>query len=383
MKVLQFGKHFPPDLGGIESVIKIITCGLNQAGVRTDVLCANTRNLTLTDSIQGFTVTRVASWGKFASTALAPKLIWWFAKVHKQYDIIHVHMPDPLAIMAILIVQPKAHVVLHWHGDVDFAKFKWLGRIYKPFNRLLIRRADKVIVATQAHLHGSADRDLFADKAALIPFPLDPDFAERAKDRLRHHNRTDGRFRVFAVGRLIYYKGFEYLIECARYLPHDCEVVIGGDGPLREILQQQIQRLGVGDRVRLAGRLSDDDLLQAYANCDAFCLPSISRGEMFGMVQIEAMCLGKPIVATRIPNSGVTEVNIDGVTGLVVPVMDSRALADALLRLKNDPAMRYRMSEQASERARTVYGSHAVIPQLISLYQNLLSRDARGMRSTV
>jgi glycosyltransferase involved in cell wall biosynthesis len=377
MRILQFGKHYFPDLGGIESVIRIVTAGLNARGVPTDVLCASTNRETEVRQELGYTVTRVASYGKWASTAISPQLVRRFGQVHRTYDVIHVHMPDPLAIIAILLYRPRAKIVLHWHGDVDFDKFPWLGKLYRPLDRALARRADQVIVATRAHLEHSANRELFKGKATLIPFPLDPAFAHRARRTTSEPQSGYPRFKVFAVGRLIYYKGFEYLVEAARDLPEDCEVVIGGDGPLRVPLQRKIDALGLQTRVTLAGRLSDEQLLEAYASCDVFCLPSVSRGEMFGMVQLEAMSCGKPIVSTDIPRSGVAEVNVHNVTGIVVPIMDAKALAGAILALKEDPALRARMSEQALSRSVNVYGSDVVIPQYISLYQRLLKNGPR------
>jgi glycosyltransferase involved in cell wall biosynthesis len=376
MKVLQFGKHFPPDIGGIESVIAVLTRSINALGVRSDVLCASTRNVTEIVKESGYTVMRIASWGKFASTAISPGLIWHFFKIHRQYDIVHVHMPDPLVIVSILLARPKARIVLHWHGDVDFTKFKWLGYLYKPLEKILIRRADKVIMATHSHYNFSINRDIFAEKFSIIPYALDPEFVAQAHDKQRGTeslmSNKNSTFKIFSVGRLIYYKGFDYLVESAKFLNEDYEIIIGGSGPLRESLEIKIQSMGLQNKVRLIGRLTDSELLEAHRGCDVFCLPSISQGEMFGMVQLEAMCFGKPVVSTLIPNSGVAEVNINAETGLVVPIRDSRALAEAFMRLRNDTNLREIMSQKARRRAHEVYGNDIIIPQLISLYQELL-----------
>lgn len=97
------------------------------------------------------------------------------------------------------------------------------------------------------------------------------------------------------------YKGYRYLIESARYLTDDYVVLIGGSGPLMCDLQAEIETWGVEDRVKLLGRIPDGDLPAYYGACDVFCLSSVQRTEAFGIVQIEAMSCGKPVVATRIP----------------------------------------------------------------------------------
>jgi glycosyltransferase involved in cell wall biosynthesis len=381
MRVLQFGKFFPPDFGGIESVMRNLTIGLNALGVSSDVLCASSRNRTEVSEEGGFRVIRTASFGRAFSTALSPALILWLFRIHRQYDVIHVHMPDPLAVIALLLCRPKAKLILHWHADVDFARFRWVRRLYQPFADRLVRRADVVVGATAAHIRHSPSTPLFEHKSEVIPYPLERTFdgQPRPTDRPDILAMTQGRFVVFAVGRLIYYKGFEYLVEAAKDLPEDCLVIIAGTGPLESALRERIGQLGVHDRVKLVGRVSEDELLAYYSLCNVFCFPSIYRGEMFGMVQIEAMSFGKPVVSTDIPLSGVTEVNLHGVTGIVVPVMQAQALAKAIVELKADPVRYAQMSLAARARARDVYSPRAVIPRYVRLYEGLLGADAQAL----
>jgi glycosyltransferase involved in cell wall biosynthesis len=122
------------------------------------------------------------------------------------------------------------------------------------------------------------------------------------------------------VGRLVGYKGFDVLLEAARGL--DAAVVLAGSGPLERDL-----RRAAGGNVIFAGRVAEGDLPAYYAACDLFCLPSVTIAEAFGIVLLEAMASGKPLVTTSL-RTGVTAVNRDGETGLVVPPRDAEVLED-------------------------------------------------------
>ena len=98
---------------------------------------------------------------------------------------------------------------------------------------------------------------------------------------------------VFSLGRLVAYKGYEYLIEAARFLDDDYVLLIGGTGPLKAELDEKIKMLGLEGKVVLLGRVSDEDLPAYYGACELFCLSSVQKTEAFGIVQIEAMSCGK------------------------------------------------------------------------------------------
>jgi glycosyltransferase involved in cell wall biosynthesis len=178
---------------------------------------------------------------------------------------------------------------------------------------------------------------------------------------------------ILAVGRLVPYKGFDVLVSAAALLPSGARVVIAGDGPLRAALQRQIDELGVADRVQLAGRVSEPQLARLYASAAAFCLPSVERSEAFGVVLLEAMRAGLPIVATDLPGSGVPWVNEHGLTGFNVTVGDSSALADALTRLLEDEANRRRMGAAARQRFEAMFIAESTAVAWLELYSELFS----------
>jgi glycosyltransferase involved in cell wall biosynthesis len=131
-------------------------------------------------------------------------------------------------------------------------------------------------------------------------------------------------------------------------------LVIVGKGPLEGALRSRVAEKRLGERVLFAGHVADSDLPAFYQACDVFVLPSIERTEAFGVVQIEAMTAGRPVVSTNL-RTGVPWVNQDGVSGLVVPPGDRTALGAALQQLLDDSALRARFGDGARRRAHALF----------------------------
>lgn len=240
--------------------------------------------------------------------------------------------------------------MVHWHADVRGGQGLLLRTgypFYALFERRLLRRARRIIATSEAYLRSSPTLRPHRDRCVVVPLGLDP---QRLVVRPAAGPDAQGRERtVLAAGRLARYKGFEYLIRAAALLP-ELNVEIVGSGPCRARLEAEIRRHGLEGRVRLSGYLPDAELQARMARAGVFCLPSIHRSEAFGVVLLEAMSLGTPLVSTAIPGSGTGWVNRDGETGRVVPPADAQALAQALRELLEDPARRSRMGAAGQRR---------------------------------
>lgn len=332
MKVLQLGKFYPIR-GGVEKVMWDIASGLNVSGCLCDMLCADAEG-----SVKSGEVKEMAFEGegrcivvpalcKVAATMIAPGMVSWLRKHGSEYDVVHVHHPDPMACLALKMSGYKGKVVLHWHSDI--LKQKFFLRLYKPLQRWLIGRADRIVCTSPVYAAGSDALKGVMDKVSVVPIgvePVLPDQEGAAAIRLTY----PGKRIVYSLGRLVGYKGYSYLVEAASHLDDGYVIVIGGEGPLRGELEKQIDDLGLKEKVKLIGRVDDKDFSAWYSACDVFCLSSVWKTEAFAIVQIEAMSCGKPVVATRIPGSGVSWVNADGVSGLNVEPEDGKALAEAI-----------------------------------------------------
>ncbi len=159
-----------------------------------------------------------------------------------------------------------------------------------------------------------------------------------------------GRKIVLFVGRLIYYKGVDVLVRAMEHV--DADLVLIGRGPLEGQLREIAVARGLDYRTSFVSPQDEAELAAWYHAADVFVLPSVARSEAFGLVQIEAHAAGTPVVSTNLTTS-VPYANLDGVTGLVVPVGSVQALADALRRLLGDDELRARLGEQAQQRALT------------------------------
>lgn len=314
MKVLQLGKFYPLR-GGVEKVMASLTEGLSARGTQCDMLCASYdsgRKMQVIPFNEKGRIIVVPTWLKAAGTMISPKMIIWLRAHKDEYDLIHIHHPDPMAALALRLSGFQGRVILHWHSDILSQRL--LLFFYKPLQNWLIRRAERIVGTTPVYLRESPHLARVQDKCIAVPIgidPLQPDPLKTAEIR----SRFPGKKLILSVGRLVPYKGFPYLIDAMTLLPETFHLVIGGTGPLRETLEQLILAKGLQTRVTLTGFISDADLPAWFGACDCFVLTSTMKTEAFGIVQIEAMSCHKPVVATRIPQSGVSWVNEDGVSG--------------------------------------------------------------------
>ena len=209
----------------------------------------------------------------------------------------------------------------------------------------------------------------------VIPYGIDAAaFTARNDWQTKHAQlllERGDRALIFAVGRHVYYKGFDVLIRAMQGI--DAQLWIGGRGPMtQELTRLAAADLGVAKKVKLVGFIPDQ-LLPAYFHaCDVFCMPSVERSEQFGLVQLEAMACSKPVVSTRL-GTGVEYVNIDGVTGLLVAPKDAAALGDALRALLGDRELRFRLGAAGRQRVERAFSIEQMIAKTVDVYQRVLA----------
>lgn len=384
MRILQLGKFYPIR-GGVEKVMRDLTEGLSARSIFCDMLCAKLpsdpvdekdmpaveeqNQLSIIHLNRPFgRIVAVPALAKKAGTMLSPAMIRYLQKHQKEYAIIHIHHPDPMAALALRLSGFKGPVILHWHSDIVSQKL--LLPFYRPLQNWLIRRSTAIVGTTPVYLQQSPHLKLVQQKCIAIPIGIQS--LKPGTESVRSiRARFPGKILIFACGRLVPYKGMEYLVEAAATLPDNFHVAIGGNGPLFRQLQTRIQELGLQERVTLLGYVPDEEMSGWFGACDVFVLPSIMKTEAFGIVQIEAMSLGKPVVTTKIPASGVSWVNKDGVSGINVPPQDASALAHAIAE-----AAKHR--EQLGAGARNLflerYQLSTMIDKTLQLYETCIKK---------
>lgn len=370
MRILQLGKFYPVE-GGVEKVMYDLLIGLSERGIPCDMLCAYTRKgnfkIELTPQNRIFcTRTLLKKYATMISLSMIVKL----RKIACHYDIIHVHHPDPMAALALWLSGYKGKVILHWHSDI--VKQKKLLWLYTPLQNWLIRRADMIVGTTPVYLAASLHLTRVQDKCTYLPIGIDPINPDEEKV-IALRSKYAGKKIIFSLGRLVHYKGYRYLVEAAKYLDDNYIVLIGGTGALREELQSQIDSEGLDRRVKLLGRVPDEDLPTYYGACDLYCLSSIMKTEAFAIVQIEAMSCGKPVVSCSIEGSGVPWVNADGESGLVVEPENGKALAGAIRRVMDNGVLYKHLSSGAKVRYSQLFTKDSMITRCLELYRKVLS----------
>jgi len=371
--IVQIGKFYPPHMGGMETHIRNLVSGLSGSeDVRVIVAGDSIRGSV--DQLDGAIISRVSTWGVVASMPVTPTLPWELMRVKP--TLVHVHVPNPAAAFAIVMARYRGPLVIMHQSDTLGRKL--LKRLSDPFVNAMMRRADRIIVASQRYLDSSMELAPFKAKCQVIPMGINIEEeredvgAESAKVVQQYGPRL-----VLAVGRLVGYKGFRYLLEAMRMV--DATLLLVGTGPLDAALKQSAQDLGVSHKVKFLGRV--DDLQKYYQASSVFVLPSISRAEAFGLVQLEAMAAGVPVINTDL-DSGVPEVSLDGVTGITVPPEDADSLAQAINRLLADAGMRKRMGEAGVVRARREFAPQLMIERTMELYEEVLQERKNKCSST-
>ncbi len=334
MKVLQVGKFYYPVRGGIEQVVFDITEGLNEREIQTDVLCANTSCTSEIVDFENYKVFKSASYGTLSSTSLSPRFIYTFCKIAKNYDIIHIHHPNPLAFLALCIARPKAKIIIHWHSDI--VRQKKSLKYFLPLQNWSLDFADKIIVTSPNYAKYSQHLKAYAKKTKIIPIGIEEkEFISDKKRVQTIRNKYQNKKIILAIGRLVGYKGFDVLVEAAKYMDDEFVIVIIGDGEQKSSLLKKIETENLSSKVHLVGNLTHQEKCNYLDACYTFVLPSVTKAEAFGVVLLEAMIFSKPLVSTNLQESGLSWVNKDKLTGLQVEPNSPKALATSFKKLLN------------------------------------------------
>lgn len=378
ISIVHWGKYYPPDMGGIESVTASLARGAAAGGHAVTVVCFNKKDAPGEICPDGVRVLRAPIDVNKVSQPLGWKYLVWALREGRTAQVVHMHAPNMLAALAGVLLGSGPKLVVHWHSDV--VNKGWMGKIVKPLEQALLRRADRIVCTSQAYADASLPLRPFTSKVSVVPIGVTDTVGYQIHSNLKAlpealRERLAGKRLVLAVGRLVPYKGFSVLIEAASQLEPDAVVVIVGTGPLKEDLQRRIDAANLADKVMLIGRQSDDALRVLFQRAALFCLPSVERSEAFGVVLVEAMSHGLPIVATQIPGSGVAWVNAHQVSGLNVPVNDAAALAAACNEVLASDVLRADLARGSRTRFENEFTEKVSTQRMLAVYKSLLRSD--------
>ena len=364
--VLQVCTYYYPFTGGLQRVVRDLLTGIEDVNFR--VLTCRTRGLGGVDERHGAKVVRVGSLGALKSTPLTPGFPYRLRQQLQWADLVHYHLPFPVGPVSQLLNRgDDTPYVVTFHDDI-------VGKgpvvyPYEPVLRRFLSGAERIIV-TSPQMRDECERLAgYREKATVVPIGIDPPESDGDGADAVEPRALDGR-RLLFVGRLVGFKGVDYLVTAMREV--DATLSIVGKGPEREALEQRARNEGVTEKVRFEGFVSEERLARLYERATVFVLPSSARNESFGIVQLEAMQHGLPVVNTALP-TGVPFVSVDGQTGLTVPPRDPGALADAVESLLADPERYRRFSENAQRRVRDRFTRRGMLEDTRAVYRDALA----------
>ena len=388
IRVLHIGKYYPPFAGGIEHFLADLLPALQQQGVTAAALVHDEQprrggqRPVATDHPP---IYRAPSYGRLLYAPVSPTFLFWLNRAIQEFqpDLLHLHLPNTSAFWALMLpAARRLPWVIHWHADVVAStidrRLAIAYRLYRPFEQRLLAASRAIIATSPTYLAASAALAPWRERCHVVPLGLDPArihdpdpvVLKRAEAAWGCESEGHRRFRVLAIGRLTYYKGHDILIQAAADLPNTLALIVG-TGEQRSRLEALIQSLNLNESVRLPGFQSEADLNALLATCDVLCLPSLERTEAFGLVLLEAMRFGKPVVVSDISGSGVGWVVDQAGQGLKVPVGDAQALAAALRALQNDSVKRTKLGQAGTTALREQFGIEPVAAAITNLYGRL------------
>ncbi|MET3906817.1 ABC-type polysaccharide/polyol phosphate export permease/glycosyltransferase involved in cell wall biosynthesis [Bradyrhizobium sp. S3.3.6] len=361
--VLHIFKIYYPDLfGGTLTVIRDICASLKDTFASAVLTCSQSadRRAIIVNDVP---VERVRSFGNVMSLPAAPAYPWRLWQKIAEHDLLALHAPFPLADLVFALGFGRNRpLVVHWHADIiTHSGLRWL---IEPLMRRTLRRAKSIIVSDRVLVDETPLLREFEDKCHVVPFGIDTSVYDWPKIE-PHHVNDRGRL-VLACGRLVPYKGYDVLIRAA--VNRKFEAWIIGEGAERPRLEQLIAELGLGDRVRLLGSVSDCERIKLMCLADVFVMPSVTNAETFGLSQLEAMAAGRPVVNTAL-DTAVPRVARHGMEAITVPPGDTEKLGEAIDALISDPERRRRMGLSARTRAVSRYSATAFREGMESVYR--------------
>jgi glycosyltransferase involved in cell wall biosynthesis len=371
MNILHIYKDYYPVVGGIENHLRQLAEAQAARGHRVTVLATGPSRRTRTELRAGV---RVLYAGRLATPASTPLSLALPLELRGQRpDIAHLHFPYPVGDLAQTLFGRARRTVITYHSDI--VRQKGLLRLYAPLLRRTLARADAVIATSPRYVETSPYLAPMAARCTVIPYGIDAARFERPAAEAASFRARYGERLVLFVGLLRYYKGVDILI---RAMPavRGTLLLAGGESTWRQAELEALARgLGVAERVVFLGQ--QEALLPAlYQACNVFVLPSIERSEAFGIVQLEAMAAGRPVVSCDV-GTGVAWVNQDGVTGLVTPPRQPGPLAAALNRLLDDPALGAQMGRAGQARVRAEFTRERMVAEIEGLYERLLAQPEK------
>lgn len=378
MKIAQVVCTFPPYKGGMGNSVYNIAEALVKNGHQVTVFTINYDHLSeYAEKKPGFAVKRLKSFMRIGNAAVLPQLFWQLGG----FDIIHFHYPFYGACLPIILRKiffPKTtKLVMHYHMDTKAAGIKFfIFKIYRfAILPVLIKLSSCITCASLDYLKHSSIASYhkkYPEKFKQISFGVDTEQFVSYQDHVNKFRQEKVVLFVGGLDKAHYFKGVHNLIQAITLLKKDFENIklsIVGRGELIKYYKKMASDLRIEKNVRFFNMIDDADLVDYYNYCDVCVLPSIDQSEAFGLVLLEAMACGKPVIASNLP--GVRSVFKNNEQGLLAKPNDVKDLADKLKIILSDNTLAKRMGESAKALVKSKYTWKKVADRLNIIFHRI------------
>jgi glycosyltransferase involved in cell wall biosynthesis len=289
--------------------------------------------------------------------------------IHGRVDLIHAHVGFPAGwISWQLALRFRRPFIITEH----MGPFPFPSRVLQKADGSMTERLSAPFLASKKNVAVSPALARVMGSFGIPRLTVIPDVVDEERFVAGSSMRSDHDFVFFSLCHLVAEKGVDDLLKAARLAMAELpamRLVIGGDGPMRENLEALAKHLNIADRVSWLGQVDPAAAPSFYRSCDAFILPS--RGETFGVVYVEALACGKPVIATR---CGGPEAIVHEGNGLLVPIGDVQAIASAMVKVARS-SDRYNADDIRNDFMKR-FSRPAVVGQLLTLYRSVLAEPA-------
>ena len=385
MRVTQVASFFPPPYGGIESHVYYLSKELVDRGHEVTVLTSRSPKRRDVEEVKdGVLVKRLWTPLSFFNFPFMPTLL--YRVLREETDIFHGHINSPMVVESATIGSwlREIPLVITYHADIvpedigldNVALAKSISWSYENlFKRIDAGVASRIVATTPMYVECSDFLARYLDKVSVVPNGVDLDRFNPNLDisEVRERLGFEDERIIFFAGRLVPYKGLEYLLEAFSALckvRSDIRLVILGTGPLMSDLRRRVNMLGQSERVKFVGTVSEEDLPRFYAASDVVVIPSRSKSEGFSISALQGMACGKPVVATSV--GGVPFLVKDEENGIIVKPKSWKQLFTAISRLLEDTALATRMGRAGRRRAEEFFNWGKVAKMIEKIYEEIV-----------
>jgi glycosyltransferase involved in cell wall biosynthesis len=368
--------------GGTEIAAYNLAVNIMKRGHDVDVFTASIDSKDSVENSMGMTIHRYATNLKIASANLSLKLM--YKPLDEDVEIVHAHYNIPLPDLSASRYAKKKHLpfIITYHADAQESGGNFIRNTATAFyNKYILDKvlsnADIIIATSKSYIDESKYLGNYRDKVRVVPNGINLEDFEigLSKEECRSElGLPQDKKIILFFGNIVAYKGPDVLLKAFEIVKNSYpEVVLlfAGRGGMQRELEDLSREKGISDKVIFAGFI-DEELKPLYYHCaDIFCLPSVTLAEAFGIVNLEAMACGLPVVSSKL--GGIPDIVQNGRNGIVVEPGNIESLADALLTLLEDDELRKRMSSEGKNMSED-YDWNKIAEETEKIYDELLER---------